>query len=439
MANVIDSLVVQLGLDNTVFKKKLKDSENAQKDFDTKTKSMNKKQTEAERKEEQQKEKFHKMQLERNKQVLEGFTRLRNETLAFLAVFTAGKGILDFAEDTITSVSALGRLSDNLGVGIHELGGWELAMKKVGGTAADATELVTKAGEAAGAYKLGLMNQTSTGLLTMAGGVGVNLDPAKNLKNAKSVMMAMNDVIHAWYAKDPTMAYTMAKKFLSVNDAQFNLLKMTHAELQKKLATDAQIAGLNERQRKLAEQAEENWSNLSERLKSVGRTVVTELSPAILKMLDRLATFLSDKKNIDALSASLIKIATAINNINIKDFTDQASSGFTILLDVLKLVLVVLKGIKDTGESIGILAGALTTGTNPLKVTGQLGAAQNMGISGDTAMDAAFMAKYGGVQPASQSSKVISNTFYVTAKDDHSIVHKIENIFTRQANSGVGN
>src|ERR1035437_7147450 len=110
MPTVIDSLSVELGLDNTKFKKGIKDSDKLQDDFNKKTFSLNKKQPETERKAEQVKEKHHKEEKCRNKESLEGLNSLRNAALTFLAVFTAGKGIVQFVSGTITADAAINRL-----------------------------------------------------------------------------------------------------------------------------------------------------------------------------------------------------------------------------------------------------------------------------------------------------------------------------------------
>ena len=257
MANIIDSLVVTLGLDNSKFKKNIKDSEKTQNEFANKTHTIHKKQHEDERKEETRREKFHRLLMERNKQTLEGLTKLRNQTLAFLAVFTAGKGLIDFASDTITSVSAMGRLADNFDTNISKLGGWELAMKNAGGTAQDVGALYTKAANAVGSNSLGLPDETAQGLRVMGGQAGLNVE--KNFSSTKDFLLGMNKVISTWYKKNPIQAYTMAKHYLSTSDAAFNLLKQP--DLPEQLKRNEPIEGFSERQRKNAQKTLEQWND----------------------------------------------------------------------------------------------------------------------------------------------------------------------------------
>ena len=318
MANIIDSLVVTLGLDNSKFKKNIKDSEKTQNEFAHKTHTIHKKQHEDERKEETRREKFHRLLMERNKQTLEGFTKLRNQTLAFLAVFTAGKGLIDFASDTITSVSAMGRLADNFDTNISKLGGWELAMKNAGGTAQDVGALYSKAADAVGSNSLGLPDETAKGLRVMAGQARLNGMPGfnveKNFASVKDFLLGMNEVISAWYKKNPVQAHTMAKHYLGTSDAAFNLLKQS--DLPAQLKRNEPIEGFSERQRKNAQKTLEQWNDFSARLGKIGRVVAVELTPSILTVLDTFAKWAASKKNIDKLTTSVEGLGKSINKID---------------------------------------------------------------------------------------------------------------------------
>ena len=73
MATIIDKLTVLLNLDNTSFKKGIKESEREKDTFEGKNKKFDKQRAEAEKKSELRKETIQKKDMARNRQTLDGF------------------------------------------------------------------------------------------------------------------------------------------------------------------------------------------------------------------------------------------------------------------------------------------------------------------------------------------------------------------------------
>ena len=359
MATVIDSLIVKLGLDNTLFRKGIKESEHDKDVFEGKNKRIDKQRSEAEKKAELQKQAYQKNEQARNRQTIDGFTKLRNEAIAFLTIFTAGKGILDFVSDTITSTAALGRLSENINVSVSDLAGLQFAMKEVGGTAAGAGAAIDKAAAAVGAWKTGLPNQAKEGLFTMGGGTGVNLTGA--FKDAKSFMLAEADVLQVWNKRDPTQALLMARQMLGVDPDTFNLLKQGRVELERQMQKGAALTGIDKSRADASRKMQQEWVEISARLENVGQVLMFKIAPTIFGLLDRLAAWLGKKENLKAMTGYVDDFANAIKGIQVDKFND--------LRDTLDMILKTLAGIHDLAGGAGSLVGSLFNG--PIATTNE--------------------------------------------------------------------
>jgi hypothetical protein len=114
MPTVIDALVVTLGLDAAGYDK---GAAKAAGDL---------------KKTKEQAEQTAKDIEAAGRKAAEFYTRIRNEAIAMFAVFTAGRGVKDFARDIIASDAATGRLAKQLGVATQELNAWEEVAKRSG-------------------------------------------------------------------------------------------------------------------------------------------------------------------------------------------------------------------------------------------------------------------------------------------------------------------
>jgi hypothetical protein len=132
---VIDAFVTTLGLDGTLFKKGMKDAENAQDKLDKNTKRFNRDREKAEQDAAKAREKRQKQLDEQGKKSVENYKKIRNELLSITALFTAGMGVKDFLANTINSAANLGYLSQNLRMTTEELTSWQRASERAGGSA----------------------------------------------------------------------------------------------------------------------------------------------------------------------------------------------------------------------------------------------------------------------------------------------------------------
>jgi hypothetical protein len=410
MANIIDALVVTLGLDNTQFKKGIKDSDKIQDEHEHRTKLIEKQRLEAERKTEREHQVQHKEVLHRNKEVLEGFTKLRNETIALLTIFTAGKGIIDFVSSTIQTTAALGHLSDNVGMSVGELAGFDYAMKEIGGTAEGANAAIDKAATAVGAFRTGIPNKDVQGLFTAAGGTGINLTGA--FKDTKSFMLAQADVTAALYRRDPVTAMLKARQMMGLDTETFNLYKEGRGHLLERMTLGEHLSGITRKQADAAIRAEREWTAIQTRLERVGRTILFALMPSF----DKLSHWI-DLHSKD-ISKWTEEFATGITNIS----PDALDTVYASLV----LVGKALQFIHDLGAGLGITAAQISMGENPL-------AAQPY----STAFDAASRGNWESNSTLTTTTTKSTNTFNIIGNPDpYSVVHAIDKWIGHQSNTG---
>ncbi|WP_141984723.1 hypothetical protein [Bordetella hinzii] len=129
MATVLDALVVTLGLDAKAFKRGAAETDESLK-----------------RTREETARTARDME-EKGKQAAMFFSKVRNEALALLAVFTAGMGIRNFVSSTVESTASLARLSGNLNMSAKDLAEWQLAAKNAGGSIEGITNQLKESAE----------------------------------------------------------------------------------------------------------------------------------------------------------------------------------------------------------------------------------------------------------------------------------------------------
>lgn len=175
MPTVIDSFVVELGLDSSKFTK------GQQAAYD------------AARKLEEQSVKGAKNIEHGAESAGDAISGLRTQALGMLAVFTGGKGLIDFSLNLTHANASLGRLERNLGVSASTISKWQGVARIFGGDAAAMAQSFTTISDAFAGWQIGKVSPLIADLraISTAGGkvIDVNkgveqsmLDLAENLK-----------------------------------------------------------------------------------------------------------------------------------------------------------------------------------------------------------------------------------------------------------------
>lgn len=274
MATVIDALVVELGLDPSGFTKGQKQA----------AEGLLKTKKEAERQ--------GKEIEEAGKRASEAFYgRLKRESLSFFAALAGAVGLKEFISQITTADAATGRLARNLGLGVQSLSSWQLASQRLGGTAEGL-------GGSFQSFSNSIQELRNTGntailpwlfRLQSAGGRQIDLN-----KSLDESFLDIGHDLHAIAQTDPQRANFIGKQ-LGLDQGTINLLNQSDDALRKLLA-DAKKYAATPADTKAAQERQTEWSRLSQIFVALGRTLVTDFTPAmvaLLQILERLGTWLN--------------------------------------------------------------------------------------------------------------------------------------------------
>lgn len=358
MATVIDSLVVTLGLDPKAFK-----AGSAQVRNELKSTSDEATKTAKE------------MEI-RGKQAAEFFSKIRNEALAMLAVFTAGVGLKNFVENTIVGAASLGRLSQNLGMSTERLSAWQRVAEDAGGTAEGMTAQLKESQKTVAQFKMGQSSESLQWFFRMGG-------KTSDLKDGNTYLMARSKIISDIFKVDPGRAQLVASQ-MAVMDDQFNLLKQGPYVVNAQVDAMEKLSAISAEDARQADELRKKFLQLERTFTLVGVKVVEALMPAIDQLvgyLQRLADWVASHKDditgwIDGAVKALVEFGKEANA------AAEAVGGWKNVLIGLAAIKVLsmvsplfslASALGSVGSALGLIGGA--AGATALTVLGGLGAA----------------------------------------------------------------
>jgi len=267
MATIIDALVVSLGLDPSKFTEGQKQAAAALIEL--------RKQSE---------EQAGKIEAQGEK-AAQFFHKVKKAALEFLTVFTAGVGTTEFLKFLTEADTQLGRLADRTGISAQKLGAWGAASRALGGSAT-ATE-GTIASLINRFALIAITGDTSiVPWLTKIQG-GLKLTGNATL-DAQDALLKLADTVAGMSPASRT-AYLSG---LGLDAGTITLVEQGRGAIERLLATyrklqptPADIAAAEQRQR--------DWTLLDATWVEVGRTLVTQLEPAINALLEALTALAS--------------------------------------------------------------------------------------------------------------------------------------------------
>lgn len=272
MANVIDTLVMVLGLDDRQYQE-------GQKRFDDSQAKMRagvKKSSDE--------------MGDRAKKLTESFGKLRNEIIGMFAVFTAGVGLKDFIGQTIETDAQIGRLAKNLDISTEELSAWQGVLRRSGGTAQDASnDLQTLVG----AFQQIQLTGNSP-LIPYLNLLKISLS---DLKSPSETLLKISD---AFSKMDPAQAAAIGKG-MGLSPSMISLLERGRGAVQQMLAEQMKIGVVSKDDAAAAQELQNTLSSLAQASARLGRDLLTIVAPALnvmAKGLNALAEFAARNKPI---------------------------------------------------------------------------------------------------------------------------------------------
>jgi hypothetical protein len=214
----------------------------------------------------------------RGQQAAVFFSKLRNEALAFLAVFTAGVGIKRFTQDTIGGAAQLGILSRNLGMSTRELQAWERASTRAGGSAGGIVEQLKEAQSESAKWKLGMADPSK---IAAFGRFGGNFEA---FKSGNSLLLARAAIIHRLYQRDPAQARVVAGQ-LGISEDNFSLFRQGPQAIEKLIEAQKKNSAITQREADQALTLRNRFLDLRDTFTSTGTRIMLALMPAFDKLI----------------------------------------------------------------------------------------------------------------------------------------------------------
>jgi hypothetical protein len=308
MPTVIDALVVTLGLDPSKYnqgnKKFVSDFRKSKDDARRITSEM----TEDERSAAKQREEIAKQEMEARKEYAKrvgmAISKVRNEALALLGVFTAGLGIKNFVGDTINQAASLSRLSENLNISATDLATWQLAAKNAGGTMEGMTAQLKESADAVANFKAGFGADSGMQFFFRMGGT------TQDLKDGNSYLMARAKIVADIYKTDRQRAAVVSKA-MGLDEAQFNLYRLGPQGIAQRRQEQAPLANDLAANAASAEALRRKYDTVMNKFSSVGVNILNAVMPSINLVVDKIIELgnwvVQHKDTINTAVASWVK------------------------------------------------------------------------------------------------------------------------------------
>ena len=327
MATVIDSLIVTLGLDNKDFQQGMKDTEKGLSDTRKNT------------------DRVGKQIAASGKDAAEFFGQMQRSAIKFFAVLTAGKGLINFTRDVVSTGANLYRLSQNLDISADTLHRWGRAADLNGGSmegflgtlqnlGSQVTEIFMKGDSAITPY----LRQLRVGVTDVAG----------KAKPLTDILADIADAAEKIYP-DRQQRYAFLQQ-MGFDEGTLNLLVKGGKELRNVIAAQQEYS---DKDNKAAFEAEQTWIKAQQRLEKLTRDLVIKILPSLERLIETFVKF------VEVIIPPLSQAVEIFAKLDEK--TEGWSTALLLALATLRLIggSAVIGGIASLSATIaGLAAGA---------------------------------------------------------------------------------
>ena len=339
--NIVDSLIVSLGLDPSGFTKGQKEAAAAQAKL--KSGSLD-----------------SANEIEKaNAKAGESVAALGRKFLGLYVLLTAGKGVKQFVADITAADAALGRTARNLDMSGRNLSAWQNAATVAGGSAEGITG--TLRGLTSEMQKAALTGQSS--VIPAFRALGINLADAKgHARDATDVLRDMNKVFNERHL-DPAR-FTEIAHMAGIDDGTIALLEKTTGEFTK-LIDEQQKYAASADDIDAAQKRQSGWRQLLITSQSVGRTILTAVTPAIIGVMKAVQDWAN--ANQDFIKTKVAeyaeRLAVWVKSVDWAQVATDVGAFATKVGEVASAVATALQGIDGNSaltkalEALAVLAG----------------------------------------------------------------------------------
>lgn len=304
--NVIDALVLQVGLDASAFEK-------GQRQIDT---GMKKTRDESTRTAKQ-------MQADAAK-TAESFRRVRNEILALIGLVVGYNGLKSFVGDITKADSATGYLAASLGMATKELTAWQGVAERSGGTADGIAGSINHLQQELEQFKL--TGQGGEQFIPWLNMMHISLRDMQTGK-LKTVTELFGDLADRFHGMDPARRNFIGGA-LGLDQGTINTLSQGRAALGKLLAEQNSMGLPSEADAKRAQEWINTLKDFEQEFRSLGRTVLGDVTPMLLPMLKAFDHWAQANREIIAqdISKEIEKFADWLKSIDWDKFEGDVES-----------------------------------------------------------------------------------------------------------------
>lgn len=264
--NVVDELVVRLGIDRKDYIKGQQEAQQSMGKTREASTSMRKNLDED------------------SKKIGEGFHFAKTKLLGFLAALVGARGIEELGKMSINNAASLKFLSDNLGISTQKLQEFQQASALAGGSQQG---MLDQLQESAGKYAEWKLGQRDDPVFKQfayyAGIAGVNIAGA--FKSPLEFLLRRSDVIAALYKKSPQEA-ALAASQMGISSGEFNYVKQGGAAMLRMADAQKDSSTLTAAQADKALKAKQAIQSLGFALSNLAQQITINLLPAIRFMTD---------------------------------------------------------------------------------------------------------------------------------------------------------
>lgn len=295
MSTVIDSLLIELGLDASKFNAGQKKSVEELRKFD------------------EQAQKTAKNTQEGAKNTAEGFEKARNALISFGVAAFGAKGFSQFVSTMTNTNAALGRTANLLGLSARELDAWGGVLKSVGGDANSFQTSIQAIQSGLAGIKLG-----DSAILTPLARLGA-LGAVDLEKNSVDIYKLADALKRFRDANGEQLTYTLAQQ-LGLNKETFLVLEQGSSVVHKLYDENYKLSGISEKNTEAAQKLQAQWGLLSQSFSGAKNSIMDELYPALGVLAEGttlgLNKFVEWDKNANGLISDIGLIAAGIVSLN---------------------------------------------------------------------------------------------------------------------------
>lgn len=257
MTDVVDALLVTLGLDASQFRNEqnlaILDFKKTQVQAGQTAKAM-----EAE-----------------GKRAAQFFSNIKTEALSLMGVLLGGKGLTEFVGSATRDMAALGREAKNIGVAVPMLDAFRMAVERNGGSA-----------DAAVASMRGLTDEMEKFKVTGQSGIIRFLNPIGATRGDDAIEVFKKFSAYAQAHKDDVPLINFIGKGLGLDQGSINEAMRGIDQVNKDLAESGKLGVTTPAMSDAAADLQRKWEALRQAADHLGNTILTSAEPAMGGMLD---------------------------------------------------------------------------------------------------------------------------------------------------------